>query len=376
MATSASVVTSVARNIPAPGLGFQFETEENSPFPDGYSIAKEEKILAEFMSGDKSEGDPRYDRYMELINRRVQLAHMQKAYETNKGAEGVVQSTEVRSMDVLGALVDEEEDAMRLHTKEAYRMFMGRAREPGNPDSMPIVGGKRVAAALRSLWLMTANDNPYADWALLRHEMTIERIQKRLNLHMKEAAAQMEAYRKRGLTFSLLLSAHPQSLRLGFRSPYGYAVSTLIVDFDHYVRMQKTLARKNLRSDQESRQAIATISRAIRGVFYETVRFERWLVREEVNSLSRADFVPEAGDEAAKRVEFVTRTFGWVPADVYTARLQPRHSRRRVNLTQAERQLLQSVGEMLEQKESGAAAEEAAAEEAAPQEKPKNAAGA
>ena len=45
MATSASVVTSVARNIPAPGLGFQFETEENSPFPDGYSIAKEEKIV-------------------------------------------------------------------------------------------------------------------------------------------------------------------------------------------------------------------------------------------------------------------------------------------------------------------------------------------
>lgn len=374
MATSASEVTSVARNIPAPRLGLQFETEENSPFPDGYSIAKEETMLAGFMAGDMSERDPLYARYAELIERKDRLALMQKAYETNKGAEDVVQSTEVGSMDALGALVDEEEDAMRLHTKEAYRMFMGRAREPGNPDSMPIVGGKRVAASLRNLWLLTANDNPYADWALLRHEMTIERIQKRLNLHMKEAAAQMEAYRKRGLKFSLLLSAHPQSLRLGFRSPYGYAVSTLIVDFDHYVRMQKTLARKNLRSDQESRQAIATISRAIRGVFYETVRFERWLTRAEIGSLCRADFVPEAGDEAAKRVEFVVKTFGWVPADVYTARLQPRHSRRRANLTPAERQLLQSVGEMLEQKESDAAAEEAAAEEAAPQEKHKDAA--
>ena len=45
-------------------------------------------------------------------------------------------------------------------------MFMGRMREPGG-EAAPIVGGKRVAAALRGLWLLTGNDNPYADWLTL-----------------------------------------------------------------------------------------------------------------------------------------------------------------------------------------------------------------
>ena len=364
MATRAGTgsVNAAAVFIPTPALGFRFETEENSPFDDGYSIAKEEKALAEFMAGDMPEDDPLYDRYVELVDRKDRLEHMQAVYKTNKGAEDVVQHMEVRSMDSLGALVDEEEDAMRLHTKEAFRMFMGRAREPGNPDSTPIVGGKRVAAALRGLWLLTANDNPYADWALLRHEQTIALIQKRLAHHMKEAAARLDALRKRGLTYNLLLSARPQTLSLGYRSPYGYAVSNLIVDFDHYVRMQKTLARKNLRSDQESRQAIFSISRVIRGVFHETVRFERWLTRPEVAGLCRADFVPDAGEAAVKRVEFVTQVFGLVPTEVYTAKLQPRHSRRRVNLTLPERQLLQSVGEKLEQI-YGEAAQQPAQEE-------------
>ena len=348
-------------------LGFKFEVEENSPFDDSYSIAGEEKVLTQevieaVVNGDIPDTDPRYDRVFELLDRKDKLERAQRAYESNKGAEAVVAFKEVRSMDSLGALVDEEEDAMRLHTKEAFRMFMGRAREPGNPDSMPIVGGKRAAAALRGLWLLTANDNPYADWALIRHEQAISKIQKALAYFLREAAARLEALKKKGLKYSLLLSAHPQTLSLGYRSPYGYAVSNLIVDFDYYVRVQKTLARKNLQSDLETRRAIASISRKIRGVFYETVRFERWLTQEEIKGLSRADFVPDSDEEAKKRVAFVTKTFGIVPGDVYTAKLQPRHSRRRVNLTLAERQLLQSVGEKLEQMNEEASATPAPAE--------------
>lgn len=346
-------------------LGFKFATEENSPFDDGYSIAGEEKALTQeviesVVNGDIPDTDPRYDRVFELFDRKDKLERAQRAYESNKGAEAVVEFKEVRSMDSLGALVDEEEDAMRLHTKEAFRMFMGRAREPGNPDSMPIVGGKRVAAALRGLWLLTANDNPYADWALIRHEQAISKIQKALGFYLREAAARLEALKKKGLKYSLLLSARPQTLSLGYRSPYGYAVSNLIVDFDYYVRVQKTLARKNLQSDLETRRAIASVSRKIRGVFYETVRFERWLTQEEIKGLARADFVPDSDEESKKRVAFVTKTFGIVPAEVYTAKLQPRHSRRRVSLTPAERQLLQSVGERLEQMDvdAGAAAPE------------------
>ncbi len=333
-------------SIPAPSA-FAFTTEPNSPFTDGYSIAGEEAALADFLAGPMDETDPLYDRYIELEDRKDRLERMQAEFQGRKGANAVVSREEARGMDELGTLVDEEVDQMTIHTKEAYRMFMGRMREPGK-EAAPIVGGKRVAAALRGLWLLTGNDNPYADWALLRHEQTIREIERRLQRETREANAQFSELRKKGLSYSVLQSAEPRVLNLGYRSPYGYAVSKLIVEFDYFVRLQKTLARKTLRSDEQVRQSITEMTRFIRRVFNETTRFDRWLSRTEVRALSRADFLPDADEQAAKRVEFATGVFGVVPSEVYSARLQPRHSRRRQQITAAERQLLQTVGAQLD----------------------------
>ena len=275
---------------------------------------------------------------------------MQQEFKSRKGAGPLVTRDEARGMDELGTLVDEEVDQMTIHTKEAYRMFMGRMREPGG-EAAPIVGGKRVAAALRGLWLLTGNDNPYADWSLLRHEQTIKEITRRLRRETQEANDALNELRKKGLSYSILQSSEPKTLNLGYRSPYGYAVSTLIVEFDYYVRLQKTLARKTLRSDEQMRQSISEMTRFIRRVFNETTRFDRWLSKPEVRALSRADFLPGADEQAAKRVEFASGVFGVVPSEVYAARLQPRHSRRRQQISPAERQLLQTVGAQLESAE-------------------------
>lgn len=336
--------------VPAASIPIQFITEQGSPFPDGYSIACEEAFLAEFMAGPMNETDPLYDRYIELIDRKDRLETMQKQFQERRGAEPLVTREEARGVDHLGSLVDEEVDQMTIHTKEAYRMFMGRMREPGK-EAAPIVGGRRVAAALRGLWLLTGNDNPYADWALLRHEQTIKEIQRALDRATTEAIDQLADLRKKGLSYSVLQSSEPKVLNLGYRSPYGYAVSQLIVEFDYFVRLQKTLARKYLRTDDQVRAKIAEITRHIRRVFYETTRFDRWLMREEVRPLCRADFIPEADAEAVKRVEFASGVFGTVPSEVFTGKLQPRHSRRRLQLTEAERQLLRIVGSSLEQAE-------------------------
>ena len=347
-------------SIPAP-VGFAFATEPNSPFSDGYSIAKEEAALAEYMAGPMSETDPLYDRYIELEDRKDRLEWRKVEFDGRKGAESVVTRQEARAIDALGALVDEEVDQMTIHTKEAYRMFMGRTREPGK-EAAPIIGGRRVAAALRGLWVLTGYDNPYADWALLRHEQTIDEICKRLRRETKEAESLLADLKKKGLSFSILQSAEPKVLNLGYRSPYGYAISTLIVEFDYFVRLQKTLARKTLRSDDQARQAISELTRFIRRVFNETARFDRWLTREEVKALSRSDFIPESGAEAQKRVEFASEVFGIVPSEVFTGKLHPRHSRRRTgDLTAAERHLLQTLGAHLDdiaQGGSGAGADQ------------------
>ena len=157
---------------------------------------------------------------------------------------------------------------------------------------------------------------------------------------------------KKGLVFSILKSSEPKVLNLGYRSPYGYAISTLVVEFDYFVRVQKTLARKNLRSDEQVRQAITEMTRFIRRVFNETARFDRWLSNEQIHKLSRNDFVPEADEAATKRVTFASEVFGKVPGDVFSGKLQPRHSRRRLQMTSAERHLLEKVGAELDAPES------------------------
>ena len=56
--------------------------------------------------------------------------------------------------------------------------------------------------------------------------------------------------------------------------------------------VQKTLARKTLSSDAQMRQHISEMTRFIRRVFNETVRFDRWLNQPQINGLSRLDWVP------------------------------------------------------------------------------------
>lgn len=359
--------------VPEPIGGLDYATEPNSPFKDGYSIAGEAERLAEFFKTDMLDTDhPDYDRYIEWLDRKDRVEEIEKRFNDTKGAPPIVSRSEARGIDAIGSLVDEEQDQMTLHTKQAYRAFMGRRFNPVT-RSAPIPGGRMVASALRNLWNLTASDNPYADWALLRHEQTITELRQHLTRQIKRAEQLLDEQRNKGLTYSILRSAKPQSLNLGYASPYGYAVSNLIVQFDYFVRLQVTIARKSLETDQDTRAAIANVTRLMRRIFNETERFNRHLSHQQVSSLSRSDFLPGADGEAHKRVEFVTKVFGTVPKEIFTGDLQPSHSRRRYHLTADERRLLQEVGETLGQPAEARRDEpEASAEQEADEVKPES----
>lgn len=327
--------------------GLQFATEANSPFRDGYSIEGEEAALSAFIQAGASEDDPLFDRYVELEDRKEQFKQMQAERRDRRGADVVVTNTEAQSIDDLGQLINDGVDQMTIHTIEAHRLFQGRSGEPDKRVNA-IIGGKRVASSLKNLWALTSRDNPYADWALVRHEYGIARVQESLKQQIAAAEELLECQRKRGLSLSIVQSARPMTLNLGFRSPYGYAISMLIVDYDYFVRIQKTLQRKNLLSDEQARAVLSEMSRAILSVFYGTARFDKWLSRPEIRELSRSDWF-SADKDAAGRIQFVVSTFGAVPAQIYKAEAKPSHSRRLINITDAERALLQQIGDQLQQ---------------------------
>ena len=242
----------------------------------------------------------------------------------------------------LGQLADETPDLMTLHTQEAFRMFTGRAADP-RTETPAIPGGQRFAAVLKSIWHLSANDNPYADWILIRVYQSLTTIRAQMAQATALREADFEALRRKGLRLSVLSSRSPAIVALGFRSPYGYATAEAIVEFDHHVRMVRTLVLKDRLSDDDGRTAIRDVGRGLRALFLEPIRWERFLLREEMLALSRRDFLPGADDAARLRLRAAVAMFGELPRAVFTGDDAPRHSQRRVMPRAAELRLLQQA---------------------------------
>ena len=242
----------------------------------------------------------------------------------------------------LGQLADETPDAMTLHTQDAFRMFTGRAAD-SRTLAPAIPGGRRFAAVLKSIWYLSANDNPYADWILIRVYQSLVTIRAQMAQAIALREAEFEGLRRKGLSLSVLSSRSPATVALGFRSPYGYATAEAIVEFDYHVRMVKTLVLKDRLSDGDGRAAIREVGRGLRALFLEPIRWERLLLREEMLPLSRSDFLPGADDLARQRMHIAVTLFGEVPRAVFTGDDAPRHSQRRITPTAAELRLLRQV---------------------------------
>jgi integrating conjugative element protein (TIGR03761 family) len=242
----------------------------------------------------------------------------------------------------LGQLADATPDTMSLHTKDAYRIFTGRGADAAG-KLPPIPGGRRFAAVLKSIWHLSANDNPYADWILIRMYEGLVAIRAHLSRVITAREEAIEILKRKGLSLAVMGSRSPKTVELGFRSPYGYATAEAIVEFDYYVRMIKTLIHKDRMSDDEGRAAIRELGRELRALFLEPIRWERHLLREELRPLSRSDFLPAADELAHQRVRAVVALFGEVPRKVFTGAVAPRHTRRRVKLSEAELRLLEQA---------------------------------
>jgi integrating conjugative element protein (TIGR03761 family) len=242
----------------------------------------------------------------------------------------------------IGDLVDEDQDKMVLHTKEGMFLFAGRAHDPANNIS-GIVGGRRAAAAARSIWLLSSNDNPYADWGLISTSAAVEMAGRQIDEATRAREQEIEDCKRRGLNLSVQRSRQPAELEIGFRSPYGYAIAELVVRFDYFTRLVKSLVRKDRVAELQGRELIAGVRRSCRAAFEVAVRFERYLAKPELRQLSRADYLPAAGEEAKKRIAAAVQIYGEVPRDVFTGKVRPRHSRRRERLTEQELRLLSEL---------------------------------
>ena len=307
-----------------------FPLSPDSPFPDGYDIGAARDALVDLLAAA----------HVERSEPRIELREQEEALR--HGADAVVPNHEAGRIVEVGQLTDAEPDTMTLHTQDAFRMFTGRQADTEG-KVVAIAGGRRFAAVLKSIWYLSGNDNPYADWILIRMYDGLTAVRMRLAHATQERQDAIDLLKRKGLSFSVMASRSPKSVELGFRSPYGYATAEAIVEFDYTVRMIKTLIHKDRLSDGEGRAAIRELGRSMRALFLQPIRWERCLLREELRTLSRSDFLPGADEAAQKRVQAAVALFGELPRAVFTGAEAPRHTRRRVKLTEAELRLLEQA---------------------------------
>ncbi|MGQ0522116.1 MAG: AcaB family transcriptional regulator [Betaproteobacteria bacterium] len=227
-----------------------FPVSPDSPFADGYDIASERDALADLVAAENpDQADPRWARFLELRERESELRQTTQSETRRPPPSAAVAVKAASRVAKLGQLADATPDTMTLHTKDAYRMFTGR---PADAEGTlpPIPGGKRFAAVLKSIWHLSANDNPYADWILIRMYEGLVAIRAHLGRVIKAREEAIDLLKRKGLTLSVMGSRNPKTVDLGFRSPYGYATAEAIVEFDYYVRLIKTLIRKDRMSDE------------------------------------------------------------------------------------------------------------------------------
>lgn len=323
-----------------------FPISAQSPFPDKYDIEAERKALHDLVDSDdfdKVSIDPRYPRYLELERREEMLRSLQNQHQKRGGANSEVEVAEASKLNYsLGALTDEAEDAMLLHTRDASRLFMGRAIEPGK-SGYGQSGAKKVGAALRTIWYLSGNDNPYADFALIEAGSRITAQVQELETLIDEMEGRLEKLKSRGLSFSVLKADPPVRVALGFRSPYGYSLAHLVSTFDYYARVVKTMVRKDMKSDQEGYADLYGQTRRCRSIFERVIWFQRYLMREELREMTRSDWLPTADEQAKKRVQAAVALFGELPREVFNGQITPRHSRRQLDVSAEELRLLSEV---------------------------------
>ena len=224
-----------------------------------------------------------------------------------------------------GRLGGQAVDTMTLHTREAWRLFVGRPADAARRTAA-IPGARRCAAALRAVWMLSAHDNPYADWFLVRAHEDLSEVRAQIEQGIAARQEEFDRLGLRGLNLSVIAASQPMTVELGFGSPYGYAAAQAVMAFDMHVRMVLSLVRRDRLSDEAGHAAIAQPRRRLRRLFLESTSWERGLRRDELLPLSRRDYLPDADEAAQARVRAAVALFGDVPQPVLMGQVRPRHS--------------------------------------------------
>ena len=176
-----------------------------------------------------------------------------------------------------------------------------------------------------SVLLIEAGGND--DWMWILSEFEIDDRMKQLGQAVAEARGRIETLGAAGMHLSILKSREPAKVTLGFRSPYGFLISRLVMDFDLYVRVVKTLAGRDLISSEKERDLLNARLRPMRAFFDRVLRNQNVLQVPAYAALTRADVLDPKSKDIKDRVQALAEIWPGLPAEVLERRKLPKHAK-------------------------------------------------
>jgi len=144
-----------------------------------------------------------------------------------------------------------------LHTHRAQGFFNGSWKHGK-------MGLLQFAKVMSILWQAVKQDDPYAEWYLLKTYQAIHEAREKLKVIEKLLESSLNQIR--GIEVSTSLSTHPVAHQLQFATPFGYMGAYLITDFDFVLRQVLLLEKMGIMTSQED-TSIKSLIQIIQEVF-------------------------------------------------------------------------------------------------------------
>ncbi len=151
---------------------------------------------------------------------------------------------------------------LTLQTRHAQRLLRGR---PAAADKPAIIGLFGFAERLRGIWQGARQDDPYADWWLLKiHDAlaAAEQVIRAEQATLAERLASLPA-----LEVMVAESKKPYRTPLRFANPYAYRGARMLAGYDEFARSVLTAAHVGLVDSDDAERLLGHCARKIRGLF-------------------------------------------------------------------------------------------------------------
>lgn len=151
---------------------------------------------------------------------------------------------------------------LKVQTRQAQQLIKGRS---GSADKPAIIGLVGFADRLRVIWQAARDDDPYADWWLIKVHQALEQAREFIARHQEELdkrLAQMSA-----MEVEIAQSLKPYRIRLQFANPYAYQGAQLIAAYDTLVRTLLTCHHIGLLNNKAAEGIVKLGARKVRGTF-------------------------------------------------------------------------------------------------------------